>query len=68
MAAVGIRGIAAGWETHGMPTIVEELNAAVGTVLGPTAWREVTQDMIDSFALLSGDKQWIHTDIGTRRP
>jgi acyl dehydratase len=34
-----------------------------GTVLGPTAWREVTQADIDTFASLSGDRQWIHTDV-----
>ncbi|MCW2991043.1 MAG: hypothetical protein JWM73_1637 [Solirubrobacterales bacterium] len=34
-----------------------------GTVLGPTAWRTVTQEDIDAFALLSGDRQWIHTDV-----
>lgn len=41
----------------------EELRAAMGSCLGPTAWREVTQEMIDSFAVLSGDRQWIHTDV-----
>ena len=35
----------------------------VGTILGPTAWRRVTQDDIDAFATLSGDRQWIHTDV-----
>lgn len=35
----------------------------VGTILGPTAWRRVTQDDIDAFAALSGDRQWIHTDV-----
>lgn len=34
----------------------------VGTVLGPTAWRTVTQQDIEAFARLSGDRQWIHTD------
>lgn len=34
-----------------------------GTVLGPTAWRTVTQEDIDAFAQLSGDRQWIHTDV-----
>ena len=45
-----------------MPTTLEDLNAAVGTTLGPTAWRTVTQELIDSFAVISGDRQWIHTD------
>ena len=34
----------------------------VGTVLGPTAWRRVTQADIDTFAGLTGDHQWIHVD------
>ena len=34
-----------------------------GTVLGPSAWRQVTQEDIDAFARLSGDRQWIHTDV-----
>lgn len=45
-----------------MPTTEKELRDAVGSVLGPTAWRLVTQEMIDVFATLSGDRQWIHTD------
>jgi acyl dehydratase len=40
----------------------DALRASVGSTLGPTAWRRVTQDMIDTFAALSGDAQWIHTD------
>jgi acyl dehydratase len=35
----------------------------IGTVLGPTAWRRVEQEDIDAFARLSGDRQWIHTDV-----
>jgi len=34
-----------------------------GSTFGPTAWRRVTQDDIDAFARLSGDQQWIHTDV-----
>lgn len=41
----------------------DELRAAVGSVLGPTAWRVVDQPMIDDFARISGDRQWIHTDV-----
>jgi acyl dehydratase len=40
---------------------------AAGTTLGPTAWRRVTQDDIDAFARLSGDRQWIHTDVERAR-
>jgi acyl dehydratase len=34
----------------------------VGTELGPTKWREVSQDRIDAFAAATDDPQWIHTD------
>jgi acyl dehydratase len=34
-----------------------------GTTYGPTAWRRVSQDDIDAFARISGDAQWIHTDV-----
>src|SRR3954452_11546613 len=46
---------------------IEDLQGRVGTVLGPSAWREVTQADIDAFARLSGDRQWIHTDVERAR-
>ncbi len=39
------------------------VRALVGLTVGPTAWREVTQELIDSHATVSGDRQWIHTDV-----
>ncbi|MCW2999407.1 MAG: dehydratase [Solirubrobacterales bacterium] len=45
------------------PLTPQQLRDSVGTTLGPTAWRTVTQAMIDTFAVLSGDEQWIHTDV-----
>jgi acyl dehydratase len=39
------------------------LELQAGTILGPSAWRTVSQDDIDVFATLSGDRQWIHTDV-----
>jgi acyl dehydratase len=30
--------------------------------LGRTAWREITQDRVDTFADATDDHQWIHTD------
>jgi acyl dehydratase len=42
---------------------VEGLKALMGEVVGPTDWREVTQQDIDDFARLSGDDQWIHVDV-----
>ena len=42
---------------------IEGLKGLLGEVVGPGDWREVTQADIDSFADLSGDHQWIHTDV-----
>ena len=42
---------------------IEGLRALVGEQIGPGEWREVTQEMIDAFADLSGDDQWIHVDV-----
>ncbi len=42
---------------------IEELQGVVGQTIGPSDWREVTQEMIDAFADISGDHQWIHVDV-----
>jgi len=42
---------------------VEELRALIGQAVGPTDWRTVTQEDIDTFARLTGDDQWIHVDV-----
>jgi acyl dehydratase len=42
---------------------IDDLKSLVGREIGPTEWREVTQDDIDAFARLSGDDQWIHVDV-----
>jgi acyl dehydratase len=41
---------------------IEELKGLVGQTIGPSEWREVTQELIDQFAEVSGDDQWIHID------
>jgi acyl dehydratase len=41
---------------------IEELKSLVGQTIGPSDWREVTQKLIDQFAEVSGDDQWIHVD------
>ena len=33
-----------------------------GMALGPTEWRDVTQEAIERFAEATGDRQWIHLD------
>jgi acyl dehydratase len=42
---------------------IEGLRSLIGQEIGPSEWRGVTQEMIDSFAELSGDDQWIHVDV-----
>ncbi len=43
---------------------VEALNAAASTEFGPWGTEvRVTQEMIDQFAELTGDRQWIHVDV-----
>ena len=42
---------------------IEELKALIGQEIGPSDWRELTQEDINTFAELSGDDQWIHTDV-----
>ncbi|KAA9163241.1 MaoC family dehydratase [Amycolatopsis acidicola] len=41
-----------------------DLEAALGTTLGPTPWFPIRQDHIDAFAEATGDHQWIHVDPG----
>lgn len=40
-----------------------ELDALVGQELGASQWVEVTQEMIDGFADVTNDHQWIHVDV-----
>ncbi|REE04887.1 MaoC family dehydratase [Citricoccus muralis] len=51
-------------ETTTAKTVVPfgEVKNLAGTDLGVTEWREVTQQMIDTFADATDDHQWIHTD------
>ncbi|HVV89028.1 MAG TPA: MaoC family dehydratase [Solirubrobacterales bacterium] len=48
----------AGVEAQG----VEGMRAIVGREIGPSEARMVTQELIDAFADVSGDHQWIHVD------
>ncbi|MBT2275901.1 MaoC family dehydratase [Rhodococcus qingshengii] len=41
---------------------ISELESALGTVLGESAWQTITQEQIDQFAEATGDRQWIHVD------
>lgn len=44
------------------PVSLNKLEEAVGTEIGTSAWREVTQAMIDMFADATDDHQFIHVD------
>jgi acyl dehydratase len=41
---------------------IEELKALVGTHLGYSDYRTVTQEQVNLFANATGDHQWIHVD------
>src|SRR5262249_43567727 len=42
---------------------IEDVRALKDQVIGPSGWREVSQEMINQFADLTGDHQWIHVDV-----
>ena len=42
---------------------VEELRQSIGKEAAAGAWLPVTQEMVEQFADLTGDRQWIHVDI-----
>lgn len=41
----------------------EDLLKYIGTSIGPSDWIAIDQQMILDFANLTGDQQWVHTDI-----
>lgn len=41
---------------------LDDINPAIGTEVGRSEWRTVTQEMINAFADATDDHQWIHTD------
>jgi acyl dehydratase len=46
---------------------IEDLRASIGREAGVSEWLTVTQDLIDRFAELTGDSQWIHVDTKRAR-
>ena len=44
------------------PADVESLKRRVGEEIGMSAWHEISQDMIDRFADVTSDHQFIHVD------
>lgn len=49
-------------ETEGFETDIATLQQSVGRRLGPTAWTEMTQQIVNEFADLTGDHNFIHVD------
>lgn len=46
---------------------IAELRSRVGEEIGVSEWKTITQEMINAFADLTGDHQWIHTDVERAR-
>lgn len=42
---------------------LDEVKSYVGKELGVSEWHTVTQELIDRFAEVTGDDQWIHIDV-----
>ena len=40
----------------------DEVKNLVGKSLGHSAWREITQEQVNTFADATDDHQWIHVD------
>ncbi len=40
-----------------------DLPSLIGVALPPSGWTEVDQTLIDRFADMTGDQQWIHVDV-----
>jgi len=40
-----------------------DLSAFVGAELAPGRWLSVTQDEVDRFVALTGDRNWVHMDV-----
>jgi acyl dehydratase len=49
-------------ETHGLTTTMSELRESVGMHIGYSEWTEMTQEMVDQFAEVTGDRNFIHVD------
>lgn len=48
-------------------TSLEQLEASIGQELGPGEWFTVDQQLVDRFADLTGDHEWIHVDAARAR-
>ena len=46
---------------------IEDLRNRLGQELGVSDWHAVSQEDVDCFAQVTGDRQWIHTDVEAAR-
>jgi acyl dehydratase len=46
---------------------IEDVRQSIGKEAGVSGWLQVTQDLIERFAALTGDRQWIHVDAERAR-
>ena len=46
---------------------IDDIQRSIGKEAGVSGWLAVSQDLIDEFAELSGDRQWIHVDAERAR-
>jgi acyl dehydratase len=46
---------------------VEDVRQSIGKEVGVGSWLAVSQKLIDDFAELTGDRQWIHLDVERAR-
>lgn len=46
---------------------IEELRQSIGKEAGVSDWLPVSQRLVDEFAELTGDRQWIHVDVERAR-
>lgn len=42
---------------------IDALHKSVGEKVGTSAWLSVDQELVDRFAEVTGDHQWIHVDV-----
>jgi acyl dehydratase len=49
-------------DTNGLTTTMAELRDSVGRDLGYSEWTEMTQQLVDQFAEVTGDHNFIHVD------
>jgi acyl dehydratase len=50
-------------EITGFTTDIAGLEKSVGSLLGPTPWTTMTQQLVNDFADVTGDHNFIHVDV-----